>query len=317
MRTRSKPHGLDGLSPRATQIVRGINQHAELTAKFAEQALLCTVHKVATILIISEDLGGHPATGTLDDAHRGAGYSGQLGRARDGSLVEPLIDFLVTSQGVSTVAASSRRSIRSYLLGPSCTTQHNIKDITKNGKRHLPSDYRLGSSFWQKGFNDLEAADSLRIGSKVWSAARLTQRPPSHGSPFLSSGTSLRPLLDHSRAALREFTGDIDLDKFFTVSADSTALAQERSSLAARCTFSSWSPSSTVSSLVTEQDFEVALVISTGRIAGTGGMCRRTQRSPSAVLLRVCSQPPWSTQTPLATVSRGHGSVARCGRSLL
>ena len=65
MRTRSKALGLDGLSPRATQIVRGINQQAELTAKFAQQALLCTVHRVATILITSEEVGGHPATGPL------------------------------------------------------------------------------------------------------------------------------------------------------------------------------------------------------------------------------------------------------------
>ena len=62
-RTRSQPLGLDGLCPKATRIVRGINQHTELTARFAKQALLCSVHKVATVLIIPEDLGGHPATG--------------------------------------------------------------------------------------------------------------------------------------------------------------------------------------------------------------------------------------------------------------
>ena len=79
-RTRPQPLGLDGLCPKATRIVRGINQHTELTARFA---------KVATVLIIPEDLGGHPATGPpslwsmselqtlegLDGAHRGAGLS--------------------------------------------------------------------------------------------------------------------------------------------------------------------------------------------------------------------------------------------------
>ena len=98
MRTRSKPHGLDVVSPRDTQIIRGVNQHAELTAKFAKQELLCSVHKVATILITSEDLGGHPARGPpslwtntdfqtlegVDDAHRGAGFSCQLGNAEQG-----------------------------------------------------------------------------------------------------------------------------------------------------------------------------------------------------------------------------------------
>ena len=63
MQTRSKPLGLDGLSRRATRIAQGANQHAELTGRFAQQALLCSVHKVATILIIPEDFGGHPATG--------------------------------------------------------------------------------------------------------------------------------------------------------------------------------------------------------------------------------------------------------------
>ena len=60
-RTRSQPLGLDGLFPKATRIVRGTKQHAGLTARFAQQALLCPVHKVATVLIIPEDLGGHPA----------------------------------------------------------------------------------------------------------------------------------------------------------------------------------------------------------------------------------------------------------------
>ena len=63
--------------------------------------MLCTVHKVATVLIISEDLGGHPATGSLslwmttelrtleglDDAHCGAGYSCQLGNAEQGHVI--------------------------------------------------------------------------------------------------------------------------------------------------------------------------------------------------------------------------------------
>ena len=59
MRTRSQLLGLDGLGPKATRIVSSTNQHAELTARFAQQALLCTAHRVATVLIIPEDLGGH------------------------------------------------------------------------------------------------------------------------------------------------------------------------------------------------------------------------------------------------------------------
>ena len=131
MRTRSKPHGPDGLSPRATQIVRGINQHAEVTAKFAKQVLLCTVHR-GTILITSEDFGGHPATGPLslwmmtklqtleglDDAHRGAGFSCQLGNAEQGHAIGVFSNLSSISQGAPTVAASSRRSIRSGLSEP-------------------------------------------------------------------------------------------------------------------------------------------------------------------------------------------------------
>ena len=50
--------------------------------------------------------------GGLDDAHRGAllvPARERRTRARYRSLVEPLIRFLVASQGVATVAASSRR----------------------------------------------------------------------------------------------------------------------------------------------------------------------------------------------------------------
>ena len=88
---------------------------------------------------------------------------------------------------------------------------------------------------------------SLRVVSKVWSAAHYSLRPSSHFSPFLSSGIdSLLPLLDlwerrHlTRGALRNYTGDIELDQFFIFPAASAALAQRRSSLASRCTFSFW-----------------------------------------------------------------------------
>ena len=48
-----------------------------------------------------------------------------------------------------------------------------------------------------------------------------------------SAGTS-------TRGALRNYTGDIELDQFFIFPAASAALAQGRSSLASRCTFSFW-----------------------------------------------------------------------------
>ena len=142
MRTRSKPHGF---SPKATQIVRGINQHAELTAKFAQQALLYTVHKVATILIISEDLGGHPATGPpslwimteFQTPWRWLHLPARerRTRARDGSLVEPLINF-------SLLHTASNLIYRGPLPDSClCTTQHNIKDSTKTWQ--APSTIRL------------------------------------------------------------------------------------------------------------------------------------------------------------------------------
>ena len=62
---------------------------------------------------------------------------------------------------------------------------------------------------------------------------------------------------------------------------------------------------------VTEQVSETP-VVSTGRIGGTSGIRRRTQRGPSARLLRDRPQTPWTAQTP-ATVPRRDGNVV-CSR---
>ena len=65
-------------------------------------------------------------------------------------------------------------------------------------------------------------------------------------TPLSSGNGSLLPLLDLSerrhltRGALCNYTGDIELDQFFIFPAASAALAQRRSSLASRCTFSFW-----------------------------------------------------------------------------
>ena len=63
------------------------------------------------------------------------------------------------------------------------------------------------------------------MGSKVWSATDYSLRPSSHFSPSLSSGNdSLLPLLDlwerrHlTRGALRNYTGDIELDQPWRIS---------------------------------------------------------------------------------------------------
>ena len=173
--------------------------------------------------------------------------------ARYRSLVEPLIRFLVASQWVATVAASSRRGVSDLIYrGPlpkmcRCTAQHNLREVTESGKSHLQSGHGLGSVFWRKCFEGFESADSLRVGSKVWSATDYSLRPSSHFSPSLSSGNdSLLPLLDLSerrhltRGALRNYTGDIELDQFFIFPAASAALVPGRSSLASRCTFPFW-----------------------------------------------------------------------------
>ena len=150
-------------------------------------------------------------------------------------------------------------SPQSRVPTPHSTTSGTLQKVASTS----PSDHRLGSSFWQTCFNDLEAAGYLGVGSKVWSAAGLAQRQFSHGSSSLSSGTgSLRPLLDlwerrHlSRGVLREFAGNTELDKFFAVPAVSAALAQGRSTLASRCTFSSCSLVNTFFRV--HRDFQIA-----------------------------------------------------------
>ena len=262
MRTRSQPLGLDGLCPKTTRIVCSTNQHAELTARFTQQALLCTVHRVATVLIIPEDLGGHTVTGPpslwsmtefqslegLDDAHRGAGCSCQLGLAEQG-LTTGILSNLSSASSVlyrgwpqlqPTSAATSSLVYRGPLQKTcSCTTQHTLTGVA----------HSLGSAFWRQCFDGFKSADSLRAGSKVWSAKSYTPRPSSHSSSSFSSGTgSLRHILGlwerrHlTRGALRTYTGDIEFHGFFDYPAASAALERRRSTLPSRCTFSYWPP---------------------------------------------------------------------------
>ena len=148
-RTRSKPLGLDGLCPNSIRIIRGINQHTELTARFAQQALLCSVHKVATVLIIPEDLGGHPATGPpslwmmtelqtkegLDDAHRGAGFSCQLGNAEQGLATGVL-------SNLSPVSLLLHRGGHSY---STFTTRSQILSTEALFQRRVPARHRKTS----------------------------------------------------------------------------------------------------------------------------------------------------------------------------
>ena len=56
--------------------------------------------------------------------------------------------------------------------------------------------HSLGSAFWRQCFDGFKSADSLRAGSKVWSAKSYTPRPSSHSSSSFSSGTdSLQHIL--------------------------------------------------------------------------------------------------------------------------
>ena len=262
MRTRSQPLGLDGLCPKATRIVNSTNQHAELTARFAQQALLCTAHRVATVLIIPEDLGGHTATGPpslwsmtefqslegLDDAHRGAGCSCQLRFAEQG-LTTGILSNLSSASSVlyrgwpqlqPISAAASSLVYRGPLQKTCpCTTQHTLTRVA----------HSLGSAFWRQCFDGFKSADSLRAGSKVWSAKCYTPRPSSHSAFSFSSGaSSLHHMLGlwerrHlTRGALRTYTGDIEFHGFFDYPAASAALERRRSSLSSRCTFSHWPP---------------------------------------------------------------------------
>ena len=99
----------------------------------------------------------------LDDAHRGAGCSYQLGNAEQGHAIGVLSNFssipLLLHRGWSQLQQVHDDASDLIYRGLSqescpCTTQHNIKDITKNGKHHLPSDY--------------SAAFSGRSASTVW-----------------------------------------------------------------------------------------------------------------------------------------------------
>ena len=56
---------------------------------------------------------------------------------------------------------------------------------------------------------------------------------------------------------------------------------------------------------------EVSAVLPARRVGGTGGIRGRKQRTSSARLLRGRSLPPWTTETPLASVPRGDGNVVR------
>ena len=154
LRSRSQPLGLDGLCPKTTRIVGSTNQHSEFTARFAQQALLCTAHRVATVLIIPEDLGGHTVTGPpslwsmtefqslegLDDAHRGAGCSCQLGSAEQG-LTTGILSNLSSAfsvlyrgwpQSQPTSAATSSLVNRGPLQKTcSCSSQHTLTDVAR------------------------------------------------------------------------------------------------------------------------------------------------------------------------------------------
>ena len=172
-RTRSQPLGLDGLCPKATRIVRGTNQHTELTARFAKRALLCSVHKVATVLIIPEDIGGHPATGPpslwsmselqtlegLGGAHRGAGFSCQLGNAEQG-----LATVLSNLSSVSLLLHRGWPQPQQVHDGVSdllhrgplpktcpCTAQHNLNEVVENWQE--PSSVR--SQSWQRFLSEV------------------------------------------------------------------------------------------------------------------------------------------------------------------
>ena len=56
---------------------------------------------------------------------------------------------------------------------------------------------------------------------------------------------------------------------------------------------------------------EVPAVLPAGRVCGTGGIRGRMQRTSSARLWRGRSLPPWTTETPLASVPRGDGNEGR------
>ena len=255
-----------------------------------------------------------------------------------------------------------------------CTAQHNLRKLQKMA-RAIFSQVTVLAAF--SGGSVSRASNQQKSGfSKVWSATDYSLRPSSHFSPSLSSGNdSLLPLLDlwerrHlTRGALRSYTGDIELDQFFIFPAASAALAQGRSSLASRCTFSFWLCATSSSSslpvvpfspksprvartlqaeetgwrtsqldcpkvgrtrqaeetgsrcshlhqvgeefLNSEVASEVPAVLPAGRVGGTGGIRGRKQRTSSARLLRGRSLPPWTTETPLASVPRGDGNVGR------
>ena len=84
----------------------------------------------------------------------------------------------------------------------------------------------------------------LRRGAKSGQQQALPHL--SHPAPALFALLDLWERRHLSQGVLRDNTGDIKLDKLFAVFAASAALAQGRSNLASRCTFSSWSPSSKV-----------------------------------------------------------------------
>ena len=128
-RTRSQPLGLDGLCPKATRIVRGTNQHAELTTRFAKQALLCSEHKIATVLIIPEDLGGHQQQ---DHLHSG--------RCRN---FKPWKAWMTHTVALASRASSGTQN--KVTLQESFRTSHPFPCCFTGGGGHRYSKFTTGS----------------------------------------------------------------------------------------------------------------------------------------------------------------------------
>ena len=182
-------------------IAKSFRHHAEQTARFAQQALLCPAHKVATEIIISESIGRSTAAEpsslwsmkelqtleVLDDAHRQTGFLCQFENAEQGHAIGVL----------SNLSSFSR-------------PQQNHIEVKENGKSHPQSVHSFGSTFWQKCFNGLEALDSLIVGSKVWSAPDISFRPSSlFFHSFTSCADSLSPLLNTWERRQRHQVGQV------------------------------------------------------------------------------------------------------------
>ena len=162
----------------------------------------------------------------LDDAHRGAGFSCQLGYAERGHAIGVLqklssnsllhhrrwpqlqqvhdgasdLSFIGALPGWRVLARHSTPSKTFHKVAG--TLYHQTTDSAAPSGRKCLYDVDAGSeqSLVSSRPCPSSAADSLRGQSKVWSAAGPAQRPSSHGSSSLSTGTdSLHLLLDTSR----------------------------------------------------------------------------------------------------------------------